>query len=185
MELATDIERIAGVAAGLAPDGAGVAAVLPAEPTPGTRAYVCAFACDGDATRSWVVLDEAGRTVTGRRAVRAAVSIAALCEIAAESAAGGDLDELLAQLVAVRVTEAPEGVEEAEAAVRELQRVLGTPPHRATPERLDEIGAATRRLELALDPAAGSPFAVAMRGAQGVVEELLREVESDYLAALA
>ncbi len=123
--------------------------------------------------------------MTARRDVRDAVSIAALCEIAEESAVGGDLDELLAQLVAVRLTEAPEGVDEAEAAVRALQQVLGAPPQLASPGRLDEIGAATRRLELALDPTAGSPFAVAMKGAHGIVDELLREVEARYRVDLA
>ena len=46
--------------------------------------------------------------------VKDAVSIAALCEIAEESAVGGDLDELLSQLVALRLTENPEGIDEAE-----------------------------------------------------------------------
>ena len=44
------------------------------------------------------------------------------------------------------------------------------------PARLDEIGAATRRLELALDPAAPSPFTAALKGAQGTLDELLEEV---------
>ena len=80
---------------------------------------------------------------------------------------GGDLDELLSQLVALRLTENPEGIDEAEDAVRALQQTIGTPPHLATPARLDEIGAATRRLEQALDPAAPSPFTAALKGAQG------------------
>lgn len=185
MSLALDLERVAAAAAGLAPDGASVSAVLAAEPTAGLRAYVCAFEPPSGGARTWLVLDDAGGPVTERRDVRDAVSIAALCEIAEESAAGGDLDELLSQLVALRVTEAPDGVEDAENAVRELQHVLGAPPQLATPGRLDEIGVAARRLELALDPTAGSPFAVAMRAAQDVVEELLREVESTYAVALA
>ncbi len=76
-----------------------------------------------------------------RRDIRDVVAITALCEIAEESAVGVDLDELMAQLVALRLTENPEGIEEAEAALRTLQHTIGTPPHLATPARLDEIGA--------------------------------------------
>jgi hypothetical protein len=179
VSLADELDRIALAAAGLANEEERVAAVLAAEPAPGKRAYVCAFE-DGDGARSWIVLDAGGRPVFSRADVRQAVTIVALCEVAAESAAGGDLDDLRAQLVAVRLTEAPPGIEEAEEAVATLQRAVGAPPQLATPARLDEIGAAARRLELALDPAAGSPFAVAMRSAQGAVEELTRDVESGY-----
>ena len=125
------------------------------------------------------------RAVAARRDVRDAVAIAALCEIAEESAAGGDLDELLSQLVALRLTESPEGIDEAEDAVRALQRTIGTPPQLASPARLDEIGAATRRLEQALDPAAPSPFTAALKSAQGTIDELLKEVEQTYRVPLS
>ena len=183
VSLLADLERIAGIAATTAPDGASVTAVLAAEATPGLRTYLCAFE-DGAGTRSWLVLDDQGGAVSSRRDVRDAVSMAALCEIAEESAFGGDLDELLAQLVALRLTEAPPGIDEAEEAVRELQRTIGTPPHRATPARLDALGAATRRLEQALDPMAPSPFTSALKSAQGTLDELLQEVEGAYLVAL-
>ena len=98
-----------------------------------------------------------------------------------ETAAGGDLDELRSQLAALRLTENPPGIDEAEQAALELQHVLGAPPVLATPARLDEIGAATRRLEVALGGAVqGSPFAAAMKGASEVVEALQREVEGSY-----
>ena len=130
------------------------------------RAYLCAFEAP-DGSRSWLVLDDEGTVVSARRDVRDVVAIAALCEIAEESAAGGDLDELLSQLVALRLTESPEGIDEAEDAVRALQRTIGTPPQLASPARLDEIGAATRRLEHALDPAAPSPFTAALKSCPG------------------
>ena len=82
-----------------------------------------------------------------QRAVRDAASIAALCELAEEIAAGGDLDDLISQLVAVRLTEAPAGIEEAEEAARDLQRTIEPPPRLASPDYLDRIGdaaAATR-----------------------------------------
>ena len=59
--------------------------------------------------------------------------------------------------------------------------MLGEPPQLATPARLDEIGAATRRLERELDPAGPLPFAAALKSAQDAVAELQREVEAGYL----
>jgi hypothetical protein len=182
--LLADLERIAGSAAAYAPEGGVVSAILAAEPHPGARRYLCAFEA-ADGARSWVVLDDDGVSVTARRDVKDAVSIAALCEIAEESAVGGDLDELLSQLVALRLTESPDGIDEAEVAVRALQRTLGTPPHLASPGRLDEIGAATRRLEQALDPAAPSPFTAALKSVQGTIDELLKEVEQAYRVPLS
>ena len=184
MELAEELERIAAAAAAHAGPGEELAAVLPTEAHPGERLYLCAFEANGGA-RSWLGLGPEAEPVLARLALRDAVSIAALCEVAEEVAAGGDLDDLLAQLVSLRLTEAPEGIEEAEAAVLELQRVLGAPPALATPERLDAIGLATRRLELALGGAAqGSPFADAMRGAGEVVDALTADVEGSYKAEL-
>ncbi|HWQ24629.1 MAG TPA: hypothetical protein VNK94_11035, partial [Gaiellaceae bacterium] len=72
------------------------------------------------------------------------------------------------------------GIEHAEDAARALRAVLAEPPQLATPGRLDEIGAATRRLEQELDPAAPSPFAAALRAAQDAVAELQREIEAGY-----
>ena len=162
----------------------GADAVLAAEASPGDRLYLCAFE-EADGGRTWLVLDEAGEPVTDRVRVREAVSILALCELAEETAAGGDLDELRAQLAAVRISEAPPGIEEAEEAALELQRVLGVPPMLATPARLDEIGAATRRLELALSgPTQGSPFAAAMKASGDVVEALWDDVSGSYRAEL-
>ena len=183
MTLLADLERIAALVASHAPDDGTVSAVLAAEPTPGLREYLCAFETDGG-ERSWLVVDADGAPVLERRDIRDVVAITALCEIAEESAVGVDLDELMAQLVALRLTENPEGIEEAEAALRTLQHTIGTPPHLATPARLDEIGLATRQLEQALDPAAPSPFTAALKGAQATIDELLREVEAGYRAPL-
>jgi hypothetical protein len=183
VSLAEELGTVAERAAALAGADETVAAVLPAEPHPGVRIYLVAF--HGEAAgRTWLALDGDGAAVTERSAVRDAVTIAALCEVAAETAAGGDLDELRSQLAALRLTEAPQGIEEAEEAALELQRTIGAPPQLATPARLDEIGRATRRLEQALDPLAGSPFADAMRAASGAVEELTAEVEATYRVEL-
>src|SRR3954451_8878190 len=182
--LLADLERIAAAVAPAAPEGGAVSAVLAAEPTPGLREYLCAFETD-DGQRAWLVVDASGAAVLERRDIRDVIAITALCEIAEESAAGGDLDELLSQLVALRLTESPEGIEEAEDAVRNLQQTIGTPPQLASPARLDDIGAATRRLEQALAPAAPSPFTAALKGAQSTIDELQKEIEATYRAPLA
>jgi hypothetical protein len=177
--LVDDVEAAVALAGRFAEDGATVAGVLPAEAHPGVRVYLCAFH-SGDGHRTWLAVDPAGEPVVDRVAVRDAASIAALCEVAAETAAGGDLDELRARLVAVRLTEAPPGIDEAEAALDELERAIGRPPQLATPARLDELGVAARRLEQALDPTSGSAFAAAMQAGAAAVEELVKEVESTY-----
>jgi hypothetical protein len=182
--LVADLERIAAGVARFAPDGGALSAVLPAEATPGRRGYLCAFETEAG-ERSWLVVDDGGEAVLDRRDIRDVIAITALCEIAEESAVGGDLDELLSQLVALRLTENPEGIDEAEDAVRALQQTIGTPPQLASPARLDEIGAATRRLEQALDPAAPSPFTAALKGAQSTIDELQKEIETTYRVPLS
>lgn len=183
MALADDLERVAAAAAAQAGDGV-LSGVLPTEPATGSRVYVCAFE-EPDGERTWLALDADHRPLAARQEVHDAVSIAALCEVAEEAAFPGDLDELRAELVALRIAEAPEGIDEAEAAAAALQQAVGAPPALATPERLDALGRAALRLERALDPTAASPFAAAMRGAQGVVDELWSEVETSYCAPLA
>jgi hypothetical protein len=162
----------------------GAEAVLAAEPRPGERVYVCAFEEAGGG-RTWLAYADGGEPLTDRGLLREAVSIVALCELAEETAGGGDLDELRSQLAALRITENPPGIEEAEEAALELQRVLGAPPALATPERLDAIGAATRRLEAALaGPTQGSPFAAAMKSSGTVVDALYSDVERSYRGEL-
>ncbi len=184
MALSDELERAAGHALARAGAGDVVSGVLATEPDPGRRVYLCSI--DGeDGTRAWAAVDAAGELVTGRAAVRAAVSIAALCEVAADSAGGGALDGLIASLGDLREREAPDGIEDAEEAARALRDVLGQPPRLASPELLDEIGVATRRLEQELDPGGPSPFAAALKSAQGAVQELQREVEAGYLVPLS
>ena len=182
MPLRDDLERMAEAAAAHA-DGSVVTGILASEPAAGVRFYVCAFQA-AEGTRTWLALDGDGRPVGARRDVRDAVSIAALCEVAEEAAFPGDLDELRAQLVALRLAEAPDGIEEAEAAARGLQHVLGAPPHVASPARLDAIGHAARRLERALDPTAPSPFTETMRSAVDVADALWKDVEATYRVPL-
>lgn len=183
VSLDDELERAAEHALSVVEPGDTVSGVLATEPEPGRRIYVCSI--DGaDGTRGWIAVDGDGTAVVSRAGLRAAVSIAALCEVAADSAGGGDLDGLIASLAELREREAPDGIEDAEDAARALRDVIGEPPQLSTPTRLDEIGAATRRLEQELDPGGASPFAAALKAAQGAVSELQREVEAGYLRAL-
>ena len=182
MALTDDLRRIAEAAVRFAEPGEEVVGIVPAEPSSGSRAYLCAYRGQGGET-SWLVLDGEGKAVGDRARVREVVSIAALVELAEETAGGGDLDELRSQLVALRMTENPAGIDEAEEAALALQTEIGGAPRVATPERLDAIGAATLRLERVLG-GAGSPFAVAMKQATATVEKLTRDVESAYKAPL-
>ena len=181
MELYADLERIAAAAQRLAGPNEAVAGVIPTEPVGGRRVYLCAFSGPG---RTWVALDDEGQIVGDRALVRSAVSVAALCELAEESAGGGKLEELRAQLLSVRLTEHPEGIEEAEAAALDLERTIGTAPRVATPGYLDAVGAATRRLEQALGDGPGSPFVEAMKQGIEAVDELTRDVEAGYKGPL-
>jgi hypothetical protein len=176
--LRDDLERVARAAAALAEPGDVLTGVVAAEPAPGERMYLCAYARGEE--RSWLVLDEAGEPVTDKARIRRTASIIGLSELAEESAGGGELDELRDRLVTLRLTESPPGIEEAEAAALELERTIGVPPRVAEPAYLDRVGAATRRLEQALGDSAASPFAEAMKQGMASVEELERDVVANY-----
>ena len=178
--LSDDLERAARAAWTFAEEGEEVEAVLAAEPSPGRRYYVCAFRKRAEAGEpTWLVLDADGRPVTSRAEVRAAASIAGMAEVAADSAGGGDLEALRQDLVALRVTENPPGIDEAEDAALALERAVGSPPRLATPAYLDDVGTATRRLELALGEGE-SPFGKAMAAAVAAVDSLTEDVEARY-----
>jgi hypothetical protein len=178
VELSERLNGIAAAAERFAAPGERVDAVLVAEAVPGERVYLCAYA--GAEGRTWLAFDENAAPITSRNRVREAVSIAAMCELADEQAGGGELEGLRQRLAALRLTENPPGIEQVEAAALDLERTLGSPPRIATPQYLDEVGVATRRLERALGDSGNSPFAVAMQQALPAVEELAKEVESQY-----
>jgi hypothetical protein len=107
--LADELSAIAASAASLAEPGEEVSGILAAEPLSGQRVYLCAFE-SGDG-RSWIALDADGRPLDDGGLVREAASIAALCEFAAEVAGGGRLEELRSQLLELRLTESPLGID--------------------------------------------------------------------------
>jgi len=92
VSLSEDVGRIAEAAAQYAASGEELAAVVPVEPASGERVYLCAFA-RADGSQSWLGLDDRGSPLTNRTLIRAAASIAALVEVAEESAAVTTGDE--------------------------------------------------------------------------------------------
>ena len=177
MTVTEDVGRIASAAAGFADTGEEVAGVLATE-TLGRRVYLCAFAsAEG---HSWLALGDDEQPLIERRPVREAASIAALCEVAEESAGGGDLTELRSRLAELRATDNPEGIEEAEAAAALLADTLQPEPRLASAAYLDAIGSASRRLEQALGESGASPFAAAMQSAMAAIEEVSNDVERNY-----
>lgn len=178
MDLSGQLGGIAAVALAFTADGEELAAVIPTEGADGTRVYLCAFAAvEG---RTWLAFDGQGDPVSDRSAVRDAVSIAALCELAEESAAGGRPDELRIQLEELGRVEGHGLVAEADAALRVLQDAIEPPPRVASPAYLDRIGSSTRVLEQALGEIGASPFAQSMKHGALAVEALVAEVEGGY-----
>src|SRR5580765_1660907 len=179
MSLDDELRVIADAAVTFAGPGEALAGIVPAEPATGLRRYLCAYGGE-DGANAWLVLDAGGEPIAERASVRDSVSISALCELAEEAAGGGDLDDLRSRLVALRITENPPGIDEAEAAIDALEAALGSPPQIASPARLDAIGEATRKLERTLGEGPGSPFVEAMKAATSTVDALLLDVESGY-----
>jgi hypothetical protein len=182
MGLEEEIADARALAAGYAEAREELVGVVPAEPA-GIRIYLCAYQRDG--VETWLAIDGEGTPVAERALVRDAVSIAALCELAEESAGGGDLAQLRASLAQLRETEAPEGIEAAEDAARELEETILPPPRLASIEYLDTIGRAAGTLEEALGESVSSPFAAAMKNGLAAAEELSARVEGSYKVPLS
>jgi hypothetical protein len=181
--LSDDLERIAARAETFAAPDEHVSGIVAAEPLDTGRVYLCAYEAPGG--HAWLAFDADGEPVASRHVVRAAASLSGLCEIAEESAGGGDVPQLLARLAELQATEAPAGIEEAVDAARALAATLEPEPRLATTAYLDRLGAASRRLEQALGEDGASPFAAAMQQAVPVVEELAAEIERTYKGPLA
>jgi hypothetical protein len=181
MTVAEDVARIASAAAAFAEPGEEVAGVLVAE-TLGRLVYLCAFESAGG--HAWLALGDDAEPLTERRLVMEAVSLAALCEVAEDSAGGGNLPELQARLAELRETDNPEGIEAAVTAAAALEETLQPEPRVASGAYLDAIGSASRRLEQALGETDVSPFAAAMQAAFSPVEALSNDVDRNYKLTL-
>jgi hypothetical protein len=179
--LADEITAAREAAQAFAEEGEALAGVVPTEPGLGARVYLCAY--ENGVGHTWLALDAGGVPVADRTLLRDSVSIAAMCELAEESAGGGDVDELRVRLAELRRTEDPAGIDEAERAAEELADVLREEPRVASPAYLDEIGLAAARLEQALG-GHGAPFAEAMASGVGAAEGLADTVERGYKTPL-
>ena len=140
MALVDDVSRIAVAATAYALPGEEVAAVLAIETGPGERVYLCAFS-GFEGVQSWLALDDDGAPVTSRKRVRDAASIAALCEVAEETANVPQPDE----------------------------------PRLASLAYLDSLGSTARN----------GGLAAAVQAAVPAVEELAKDVESNYKLELS
>jgi hypothetical protein len=177
-----EVARVAAIATAHADADETVSGVVPAQPAQGSVVYLCSY--DDGRSRSWLVVDSEGRPLADRAAVREVVSLAALCELAEDAAGGGDVPELRRRLRELRLTEAPEGIEEAERAAEALEEAIAPAPRVASAGYLDAVGAAARRLEQALGETGGSPFAAAMQAAAGAAEALAADVLANYKVPL-
>ncbi len=184
MPLEDELSAAAEAARTFAEGGEELAGVVAGEPEDGARVYLCAYRKPSREQLSWLALDGDGRPVADRALVREAVSIVGMCELAEESAGGGDLGELRARLAELRRVESPPGIEKAEAAAAELDRAIVPAPRVASLGYLEVVGAAAAKLERALGETGASPFAAAMISGHGAVDELIRAVEANYKGAL-
>ncbi len=150
MALSHDLRRIADVAVAYAGPDEELSAVIPTEAVGGERVYLCAYTA-GE-RKSWLALDPDGAPVHDRRVLRDAVSIAGMVELA----------------------------EEAAEAIGWTEEVVQGDVRVASPQYLDEIGVATRRLEAALGKEGASPFTEAMKQAGLTIDGLAADIESHY-----
>jgi hypothetical protein len=120
--LEDDLRRAAEAAATFAAPDERVVAVLAAEPSDGTRVYLCSYENGGE--RAWLGLDGDDEPVSSRALLREAVSLVALCEIA-EEAAGieAELPRLasLAYLEAVGTPEVGASLQAVDALVHDVE----------------------------------------------------------------
>jgi hypothetical protein len=184
MALADDISRVAAAAGGLAEDAEALTGVVASEPREGWRVYLCCYERAGGG-RSWLALDGSGAPLDDRQAVREAVSIAALCELAEETAAGGDVEQLLGRLAELRGQQTSLDIGRAEAAARALAAVTEQPPRLASPAYLDRVGDAANELERALGGSTGSPFALTLQQGMPAIEALVEDVQRSYKRPLS
>ena len=147
--------------------GDAVSGVLATEPPAGTPRLRLLDRRRGRAREPGSPSTRTAAPVTSRVELRAAVSIAALCEVAADAAGGGDLDGLHRDASSSCASgRRRRGSRTRRRPRARLRDVVGEPPQLATRQRLDEIGVATRRLEQELEPGGASPFAAAMKAAK-------------------
>jgi hypothetical protein len=99
MALSDDLGRIAVAGGAHAQPAEELAAILVTESPSGRRTYLCAY--DDGTRRTWLALDDGGEPVVSGARVREAVSVAALYEIAVETASESDEEPRIASFAAL------------------------------------------------------------------------------------
>ena len=102
-------------------------------------------------------LDAAGEPVLDRALVHEAASIVSHVRAGRGERGRGDLEALRATLAELRVTENPEGIDEAEEAARALAATFSKLRGSPTSAYLDAVGLAAARLEQTLGDVGSSP----------------------------
>ena len=153
-----------------------------------SRRSAVASTCARSRRRTGHVVARARRRVaqpvTDMRLVREAASLAALCEVAEESAGGGDLPRPPRPARRAPRARRAGGNRGGGGCRRRARRARHRQePRLASGEYLDAIGVAARRLERRARRRGGSPFAAAMQSAVGTVEALDRRDRADVQAA--
>jgi hypothetical protein len=188
VSLERDVERAEEAARTHARGGERVAAVMPAEPTPGVRVYLAAFESGDDL--EYLLLDADGCPVSDRRLVRDAVSVIALSERAEEVSATISAEGIAERFDALAGRLAGEDAPTAGAAreVAGAARAVASVANGvrlATPAYLDEVGAAASVLGAALDAYAEQAERFARPQAGGSLGELAEAAWSTLAAAAA
>ncbi len=178
LTLEDELGSIAEAARGFLEEGEELAGVVPSELAGSHRVYLCAY--ENGERISWLAFDRDRQPLGDRAIVRDAASIIGLCELAEESAGGGNLPELRARLADLRVKEHPEGIEDAERAAGRLEETIASGPRVASAAYLDALGSAATDLERSLGGVGASPFAEAMRTGAPAVEGLVSDIEANY-----
>ena len=179
MALGDELEQIAEQRAGaMRRTAEELVVVIPAEPVDGTRVYLCAFS-SGDDSRTWLALDGAGEAIADRALVHEAVTVAALCELAEESAAGGDVDGFEARLAELAQAEGPSSWQ-----TPRPRSPSFAPSSTATSRRFSRLPRPHRACHPALRAGAGRDRLVTVRrgdeAGSDAVEGLAAEVEASY-----
>jgi hypothetical protein len=188
VSLERDVERAEEAAQTHARGGERVAAVMPAEPTPGVRVYLAAFESGDDL--AYLLLDDEGSPVSDRRLVRDAVSVIALSERAEEVSAAISAEDIAERFDALagrldgEDAPAAGAAREVAGAARGVASVA-TGVRLATPAYLDEVGAAASVLGSALDAYAEQAERFARPQDEGSLGELAEAAWSALAAAAA
>ena len=130
--------------------------------------------------KSWLALDADRAPVRDRRVLRDAVSIAAMGEVAEETAGRRASAQAARPARGAPQDREPRGHRRVGGGDRRAERPLDDEVRVASPAYLDEVGVAARRIELALGESGASPLSEAMKQAGLTIDGLAADIEAHY-----